>query len=245
MCRMFAYVGSSREDVERLIGALRGAARKDPVAEEAHMKSSVHGDGWGYAVYSKMGLAYHRSGGPIFREDVVMPPTGGKIFAIFHARQATAGNPLGEKSSHPFRGETEDGVILLAHNGAVDKNRLAERLRFGGDLDKITDSELVLKYAAENGLAAAATDLKDCTKANSALDLLALEIGNSGRAEIFVNHFYRKKEGRYDRTRYYELYYQNFTGGTAVFSSTFNDYGFSGKSMGLDGLVPLSPLGRG
>ena len=242
MCRMFAYAGYSREDLAGLVNALRKAARRDTVAERVPLKDIVHGDGWGFAVCSNRGLVYHRSGQPIFGEDVVLPPTDGKIFAIFHARQATPGNPVGEKFSHPFRGETDSGSILLAHNGSLNKDRLAEKLQFAGNLDEVTDSELVLRYAVQNGLTAAATDLMDCTKMNSALNLLALEIRDGDRVDVFVNHFYRKKEGRPDKTEYYELCYQNLAKGTAVFSSTFNDYGFSGKPIGQGGLVPLSAL---
>ena len=100
---------------------------------------------------------------------------------------------------------------------------------------------MVLQYAVQRGLTTASTDLEDCTKANSALNLLFLEIGDNGQAGISVKHFYRK-EGRLDKTRYYELCYEDLTGGVAVFSSTLNDYGLSGKPMGQDGLVPLSAL---
>ena len=241
MCRMFAYTGDSREDLTRLVSALSEAAKRDTVAEKVPLKDTVHDDGWGFAVYSKRGLTYHRSGRPIFREDLALPPTDGEIFAVFHAKQATPGNPVGERFSHPFLAETDNGLVLLAHNGSVYKDRLAERLHFAGDLSRITDSELVLKYAVQRGLTAASTDLEDCTEANSALDLLVLEIGDNRQADMFVKHFYRK-EGRLDKTRYYDLCYEDLRGGRAVFSSTLNDYGLSGKPMGQDGLVPLSVL---
>jgi glutamine amidotransferase len=241
MCRMLAYAGDSREDLMRLVSALRQAAKKDTVAERVPLKDIVHDDGWGFAVYSRRGLTYHRSDQPIFREDVVLPPTDGKMFAIFHAKQATPGNPVGERFSHPFLAENSNGLVLLAHNGSLYKDRLAATLHFAGDLSRITDSELVLQYAVQRGLTAASTDLEDCTKTNSALNLLFLEIGDNHQADISVKHFYRK-EGRPDKTKYYELCHEDLTGGTAVFSSTLNDYGFSGKPMGQDGLVPLSAL---
>lgn len=241
MCRMFAYIGDSREDLALLVNALSKAARRDTIAEEVPLRYIVHDDGWGFAVYSKRGLVYYRSGGPIFRDDLTLPPTIGKIFAVFHAKQATPGNPVGLRFSHPFIAETDSGLVLLAHNGSMYKDRLAERLHFAGDLSRVTDSELVLKYAVQRGLAAASAGLEDCTKTNSALNLLVLEIGDNGQADIFVKHFYRK-EGRLDKTRYYDLCYEDLTGGRAVFSSTLNDYGLSGMSMEQDGLVPLSAL---
>ncbi len=241
MCRMFAYAGNSREDLARLVGALSKAAKRDTVAERVPLKNIVHGDGWGFAVYSKRGLTYHRSGRSIFNEDVVLPPTDGKILAVFHAKQATPGNPVGERFSHPFLAETPYGLILLAHNGSLYKDKLAERLHFAGDLSRITDSELVLKYAVQRGLSAASADLEDCTKTNSALNLLVLEIGDNGQADMSVKHFYHK-EGRLDKTRYYELCCEDLAGGRAVFSSTLNDYGLSGKPIVKDGLVPLSAL---
>jgi glutamine amidotransferase len=238
---MFAYAGDSREDLTRLVSALSEAAKSDTVAEKVPLKNTVHDDGWGFAVYSKRGLTYHRSGRPIFREDVALPPTDGKMFAVFHARQATPGNPVGERFSHPFLAENHNGLVLLAHNGSLYKDRLAEMLHFAGDLNRITDSELVLQYAVQRGLTAASTDLEDCTKSNSALNLLFLEVGDNGKADISAKHFYRK-EGRLDKTRYYELCYEDLTGGMAVFSSTLNDYGLAGKPMMQDGLVPLSAV---
>ena len=238
---MFAYAGDSREDLTRLVNALSEAAKRDTVAEKVPLKNIVHDDGWGFAVYSKRGLTYHRSGRPIFKDGLALPPTDGEIFAVFHAKQATPGNPVGERFSHPFLAETDNGLILLAHNGSLYKDRLAERLDYAGDLSRITDSELILQYAVQRGLTAASTDLEDCTETNSAMNLLVLEIGDNGQAGISVKHFYRK-EGRLDKTRYYELCYENLTGGMAVFSSTLNDYGISGKPMRRDGLVPLSAL---
>jgi predicted glutamine amidotransferase len=241
MCRMFAYAGDSREDLTQLVGALSEAAKRDTVAEKVPLKDTVHDDGWGFAVYSKRGLTYHRAGRPIFREDVALPPTEGEILAVFHARQATPGNPVGERYSHPLLAETHNGLTLLAHNGSLCKDRLAERLHFAGNLDRITDSELILRYAVQKGLTAAARDLEDCIETNSALNLLILEIGDNRQAGIFVKHFYRK-EGRLNKTRYYELCYEDLAGGRAVFSSTLNDYGFSGKPMAENGLVSLSAL---
>ncbi len=236
---MFAYAGNSREDLEQLLGALRKAAERDTTAERVPMKDIVHPDGWGFALYSNRGLAYYRSDQPIFKEDVVLPPTDGEVYAIFHARKASKGSPVKKRFSHPFFGDTGNSFILLAHNGSLDKDRLARTLAFTGET---IDSELILKYAVQKGLAAASNDLEDYTKMNSALNLLVLEIRKDGGEEVFLKQFYRKEGGKLDKTRYYEICHENLRGGRAVFSSTLNDYGFSGKPIGRTGLLPLSSL---
>lgn len=236
---MFAYVGTSREDLERLVDGLRRAAERDTTAEKVPMKDNVHPDGWGFALYSSRGLAYYRSNRPIFKEDVTLPPTDGKVYAIFHARKASKGSPVKTRFSHPFLGQTENSFVFLAHNGSLDKERLARTLGSTGDA---VDSDLALKYALQKGLVAAANDLEDYTKMNSALNLLVLEIGKDGGAEVFVKQFYRKEDGKLDKTRYYEVCHEDLPGGRAVFSSTLNDYGFSGKPLLQAGLISISAL---
>ncbi len=236
---MFAYAGDSRKDLQLLVSALRKAAEKDTTAERVPLKEIVHPDGWGFALYSNRGMAYYRSDQPIFKENVILPPTDGKVYAIFHARKASKGNPVKTRFSHPFFGTTENSFIFLAHNGSLDKERLARTLGLTGDA---IDSELALKYAMQKGLAATSNDLEDYTKMNSALNLLVLEIRKDGGEEVFLKQFYRKEGGKLDKTRYYEICHENLRGGRAVFSSTLNDYGFSGKPIGRTGLLPLSSL---
>jgi len=236
---MFAYAGNSREDLERLASALRRAAERDTTAERVPMKDIVHPDGWGFALYSNRGLAYYRSDQPIFKEDVIIPPTDGKVYAIFHARKASKGSPVRTRYSHPFLGDTQSSIIFLAHNGSLDTKSLAGTLGFTGDS---IDSELALRYVMQNGLTAASNDLEGYTKMNSALNLLILEIGKDGGAEVLVKQFYRKESGKPDKTRYYEICYEDLPGGRAVFSSTLNDYGLSGEPMRQSGLVPISAL---
>jgi hypothetical protein len=79
---------------------------------------------------------------------------------------------------------------------------------------------------------------------NSALNLLVLRVSKDGPAEILVKNYYRKEEGKADRTLYYKLFRQRMAGGgTAVFSSTLRflpgDHGFAGEELGTDRLASL------
>ena len=80
------------------------------------------------------------------------------------------------------------------------------------------------------------------TEKNSALNLLVLEIGKDSGAELFVKQFYFREKGKPDKTKYYEICYETLPGGKAVFSSTLNDYGFSGKPIVYNELVSISTL---
>ncbi len=237
MCRMFGYVGDSRKDLERLVEALRMSSKRDTVAESLEM-DSVHADGWGFALYSERGLSVHKSKRPVFEDDGAIPKTSGRIYAVFHARMATDKSLVESRFSHPYSGDDESSFVFLAHNGSLKKERLAEKLGFSG---RATDSELAMKYLLRNGLGRSG-ELESYTTPNSALNLLVLSVGRSGGAKVYVKHYYRKVEGRKDKSRYYAIYHERLSGGKAAFSSTFNDYGFSGRELKRPGLLSVSAL---
>jgi len=237
---MFAYIGNSRDELERLVGGLENAARVDKVAVKLGMKHTTHQDGWGFAIYSDRGISFYKSEKPIFDDEKVLPPTAGKIYAIYHARQASKGYAVRRRFSHPFLGETDENYVFLTHNGTLDGQKLAEELNFHGDA---LDSELALKYALQNdSLGQAVTDLQEYTMPNSALNLLILQISKDGGAEVFVKHYYKKDRAMLDKTEYYSILSESLAEGKAVFSSTLNYYGFSGKELARDDLVPLSAV---
>jgi len=237
MCRMFGYVGDSRKDLERLVEALCMSAKKDTVAASLGM-DTVHADGWGYALYSDSGLSVRKSRRPVFEDDVDLPPTDGRIYAIFHARMATDKKMVESRFSHPYCGDDESSFVFLAHNGSVDKGRLQQKVGFSG---RATDSELAMKYLLRFGLGRA-SELERYTTPNSALNLMVLSVGRNGGARVLVKHFYNKVDGRKDKSRYYAIYHERLSGGKAAFSSTFNDYGFSGTELKRPGLLSVSGL---
>ncbi|MGD0319380.1 MAG: class II glutamine amidotransferase [Nitrososphaerales archaeon] len=235
MCRIAGYVGDSREDLEKLVDGLRWASRNDTTSG----KLVVHGDGWGYAVYSDLGRFSYRTQKAIFEDKMDLHETRGKIYAILHARKASPGYKAEEKSSHPFFGETKDSFVYFAHNGSLDDEVLRRLTGLDGDA---IDSELAFRYMLQIGIFPAASELEKYVKPNSALNLLVLEMRKGGGAEVYVKNYYAKDGTDRDMTKYYQILRQDMDGGKAAFSSTFNDSHFKGKSLGRDGLIPLSQL---
>lgn len=239
MCRMFAYVGNSRDELENLVAMLRDSAKRDRIAETLGMAKTTHPDGWGYVVSSELGCEVGKFGNDISKETDIktrLPPTSGGMFAIFHARQATKGT-IGESSSQPFWVDDESGTLFLAHNGSLDMDGMREDLGLTGE----TDSEMILNYAVRKGLPAAVTDLWKYVDSNSALNLLVLRRRRDGKAELYANWHYKK--GSPDITKYYEMMYQHLPHGKVVFSSTLNEYGLNGRTLPQGRLMTASELG--
>jgi len=232
MCRMFAYVGDSRDDLTKLVSALRLAAEYDQLSLGAAGKQ--HRDGWGFVLYSEKGveLAYHRSPRPIFLrgecEESAVPRFDGKVFALFHARRASPRGPRGRlEFSHPFRGVSQGGGLLfLAHNGALRRGSASLGPPRPADARPMVDSEIGLHYIIQRmrsggDLGRATRSLEDLTRPRSALNLLILQLPRTRGPELFVKNFYRQDPSdSTDRTLYYQMCHQRMAGGVAVFSST-------------------------
>lgn len=228
MCRMFAYVGYSLDELKQLFEALKSSAKRDVIAEKVGV-TPVHGDGWGYVIYDKKHLYFYKTEVPIYEDEFPNVTVNGKFYAIFHARQATDKKTVNSRFSHPFMEAGERYYYFFAHNGYVDDEKLREKLGFKG---LTTDTELAAKYYA---ITEDNEYLKQVTK--SALNILVLKISReSGDAELLYENYYIKP-----RPEYYDLYIWNGNNGTAVISSTLRYYGISevrevekGKLLMLD-----------
>jgi predicted glutamine amidotransferase len=228
MCRMFGYAGDSRDDLVRLVSALKRSAEHDELEPEP--SRNKHEDGWGCVLCSSGGTSYERRTNAIFREDDdLVPDISGTTCAIFHARQASDKAMIGDrKYSHPFREQTEDETVFLAHNGSLRKRDVAAELSPPVDSEGKVDSEIGLKYVLQERrrgrtLNEAAEELQRFVRRNRALNLLMLEVPKSGPPELYVKHYYMQdlsNSKEKDRTDYYNLHYQRLSGGVAVFSST-------------------------
>ncbi|MFB6490115.1 MAG: class II glutamine amidotransferase [Thermoproteus sp. AZ2] len=212
MCRFYIYIGPPDEDLDR---ALKLSAQRDPLAPRASPdRPFQHKDGWGYAVYLLNGsIAYYRSGRPIW-DDPHIPPIG--LAGVVHARAASGGEPLGAAYAHPFLAYTRDGHLLfVAHNGSVDKQRLAAEL--GKDPNRYSDSWLLALFLADrwdNPDAALEEALKYRL---TALNLGILEVGPEGPKAYAYSYF----EGGGE---YYKLYIVRGRGWAAAVSSTLARY---------------------
>lgn len=207
MCRMFAYVGSSQEDLLRLFESLKKAAKEDKTWPGPGSKQ--HSDGWGCVIFHEGGLFHYRSKNPVFDDSSFsLPAIKGTAYAIFHARKASTGTPTGSSIfSHPFVAATNKATIFMSHNGGIKDNHP----------DRV-DSELALERIAETGSLEAARDYLERIT-NSALNLFVLTIDRASKtAKLeYLNYW---KPDRSDT--YYQLYFKKLDGGKAVFSSTLS-----------------------
>lgn len=231
MCRMFAYSGTSKNELERLYAALKKAAAHDGIAERLNAGFSEHGDGWGYAIADESNSLHHyRSSMPIYKDEHVLPKLNGSFSAIFHARKATDPSTIRAAFSHPFLESNANELLFFAHNGYINREALMEEVGFGG---MTTDSEMAAKLFAREG--------QGCIKileknTESALNLLIMSVDRrTGKAEIRYNNYYVKK----DMAKFYELYSVDLPEGRAVYSSTLSELGFDGRKVEESRLVKL------
>jgi predicted glutamine amidotransferase len=218
MCRMFAYAGSSQNDLIALYDALRAASTSDPSLRELYPSSGGrHRDGWGYIIRTSRQLFHYRTERPIDEStDHRLPELDGEILAIFHSR-FTSGVKGDAIFSHPFMASTGAATLFLAHNGGL----LAEVLE--GSPHKV-DSEWALdEIVAEGGLAPALDRLKAKTK--TALNLFLMSVHRNRRPAAISYLNYYKGYGETKSDAYYRLFQASMPdGGRAVFSSTLRNH---------------------
>ncbi len=162
---------------ENLIASLIDAARYDPYLEAVHPGSRSHADGWGYVYVSiarsrelNFGtVSFYKRCKPIFEELsrialhklINILESYIRIDMVVHARAASKGEPVCDIHAHPYK-ETYNGItVYLAHNGGVDKKKLAQDL--GVDLSAHTDSALLTKFLAK--------ELGECISNEDDIDL--------------------------------------------------------------------------
>lgn len=229
LCRMFGYVGTSTDDLAMLFRALSRAAESDQLFPD--QANNQHGDGWGYVLYSDDKVRYERMTDPIFGHSVEPDlDFTGTAYAIFHARKASSMKQTGDpKFQHPFRGDWEGGTIYLAHNGVIEKSRLASTLNPQIETESMVDSEVGLQYILQQRrkgltLEEASEGLEDFTGSNSALNLLILEVPRGGRPQLFAMQFYNRdtNDGKDWAEAFQTDYLRLPSGGVGVFSSTLS-----------------------
>lgn len=223
MCRMFAYIGDSNEELMQLYSALKKAAAYDQIATEFKVGFEKHDDGWGYAIAGDDGsLRHYRTSRPIYEDAHTIPRMEGNFSAIFHVRKASDGAAVVPSFAHPFVEDSEGELIFFAHNGSLEKGPLAKELGFKG---VAIDSELAAKLFARDG-AKCMTLLEKNTK--SALNLLIMQIDKvTGRVQVSYKNYYVRK----DREGFYRLYLASLPHGKAVYSSTLGVFGINGSAV--------------
>jgi len=221
MCRMFAYIGGSKEQLLELYEKLKLSAKCD-----TRRDCIQHGDGWGYVILDveDNSLHFYKSGRAIYEEELVLPSFK-RVFSIFHARKSSS-KLKGSLYSHPFSAPTPYSFIFLAHNGEVDHVKVIKEFNINRDPKLTVDSEVILDVIKELGVKKALEVLKDFTK--SALDVFILEVERSGlKPKLYALSYYTKSEMK----GVYHLYLRKDNSSLAIFSSTLLDYGMEGEEI--------------
>ncbi len=230
MCRMFAYVGTSKNDLDRLYTALKNASKNDDVARAAGRPVS-HDSGWGYALAADNGLFHYRTKTPIFDDEAEFPKFKGRICAIFHSRLAR-NKPAEHIFSHPFVAATNKEVIFLAHNGSFnvpDENNV--------------DSEWALEQIIKSGgLEASLEQLKTNTKQNSSANIFVMAINRATRQKSIRYLSYDTADSE-NLKEYYAMYMADMPGGRAIISSTLKLHGIPCTSKIYEGIGSLGEYG--
>lgn len=230
MCRIFAYSGSSMDELNRLYGALKKSAQRDVLAEKAGMSFNRHPDGWGYVVITDKNRIYsYKNGNPIFEDDYTLPKIKGHLYAIFHARHAIEKYLVAAPFNSPYVETTPRQVMYLVHNGRVNKDKMGKDLNYDGYLN--VDCELISKHVVKFGMEKSLKILEGYTE--SALNLIMMTYDRKRRdIDMYYKNYYVDK-GKAD---YYDMYLSKMPHGKALVSSTLIKYGISGTRVSGEGL---------
>jgi predicted glutamine amidotransferase len=240
MCRMIVVVdnGELLSLRNSLLTSLVRASESDPYIRELYGRYS-HGDGWGALVLdvgSDMRLVTFKSLTPIFKNnlDVLGFSRSSKTVEIIHARAASRNTPVNLFSIHPIEVTTASGYrVLVAHNGSVDKSRLAHIVGYNDrEYNLYNDTYFLAKFIAkkleeystlEDGVShhEIVSVFKQILKDSLDYVISALNLGlllmREGEAYLLVGSYYEGEDER--RRKYYRMYTGNI-GNSRVYASS-------------------------
>jgi len=157
MCRLalYAAVGSPK-GLEELVESFVEASVNDFVLHSYRRERRSHNHGWGFAylqgLFGDLSIMHFKTSLPIpcAREVLAIPKRFDWLSLILHSR-LTSSEPIDVLSSHPFHVSIPGKLSLwLAHNGAVDKEKLAKELSMEGLVDAYADSYFLAHWLAQN-----------------------------------------------------------------------------------------------
>jgi len=157
MCRIALYaVAGSPRGFEELVESFVEASLNDFVLHSYRKGRRSHNHGWGFAcvqgLFGDLSLMHFKTSLPLpcAKEALVVPRRFDWLSLILHSR-LTSGEPIDVLSSHPFYASVPGKLSLwLAHNGGVDKERLAKELSMERLVDMYTDSYFLAHWLAKN-----------------------------------------------------------------------------------------------
>ena len=219
MCRiaLYATVGDHK-GFEELVESFVEASLNDFVLHSYRRGRRSHNHGWGFAyvqgLLGDLSLMHFKTSLPLpyAREVLAIPKRCDWLSLILHSR-LTSSEPIDVLSSHPFHVSIPGRLSLwLAHNGAVDKARLAEGLSMKGLVDSYADSYFLAHWLARNlegpsahHLERAVANLIKLSVVEASLNFVALILDEKEKEVLCaaLNYVCGKGLDLYD---YYKLY---------------------------------------
>ena len=200
---MFLSVGKVK-DICKLYESLVLASKED-----IFMMKKNHSSGWGYFIASNERSYYYRSSKPIYEDEWTLYhylQDEATYYAMFHSRLASQREPTrGFIDSHPFIVRGDERLIIVAHNGSINKHLVAKELGIPPEL--YTDSEilaiLLSSYKTINikdRLEKAKETIKRLGAFTGALNVMAIEISYNAAPHVSIaclSDFPLEKEGLY------------------------------------------------
>ena len=174
MCRLFVFCGTgthSKSDLFSNLNPLVDSWRKATERDETFLKYrnvSCHDDGYGTFQYfktenNKEHISVNKSSIPAFRENHTVNleyDTIDDFVGLFHARKASPGMPLKLAQNHPLI--DENGAMIVAHNGTIDKNIVFSLLDTKPkNIDHLSDTQLFFLLAKQVFDSKSSTDKKN------------------------------------------------------------------------------------
>ena len=233
MCRMFAYAGSSRAELNRLHQSLLRSAKFDPIRKRFDSVNPQHKDGWGYVIFDGERLCHYRSGDPIFADKHIIPHLGSNIFALFHARLASEDSPKhGAIFSHPFFMASDSKLIYICQNGKVRNALLPKDF----PANKMS-TEYTLELITTNGVNTGIKKMIGLGQSNTNVLILEIDRKTMKPSIYCLNRYIKTKDS--SKNEYYKLYQKKMPHGNAIFSSALvSDIG--GSSLPYLKLINLN-----
>ncbi|MEM1527037.1 MAG: class II glutamine amidotransferase [Ignisphaera sp.] len=158
MCRVALYASAEDPGYLRYISrCFRLSSLNDFVLDRYRRGHRAHTHGWGYAyVYSsfnELGLSLYKTSLPITADGINMPLIPRHfdwIFMILHSRLTTE-KSIDVLNSHPYYFHQPGKIsIWLAHNGSLDKEKLAKDLNMESLTKNYSDSYFLTQWLGRN-----------------------------------------------------------------------------------------------
>ncbi|MGC8675866.1 MULTISPECIES: hypothetical protein [Fervidicoccus] len=258
MCRLFGFIGDPGfEDTlyKPTLHAFVSSSYEDPYAANIFKRANFsHKEGWGVFTAlingRKVSYSIRKSLHPVYIDkpnDKLLNSEDERYYRpfavkIFHARATSEKSTVNILNVQPFEFMTTSGSrLIIAHNGAVDKQKLIgmidEKESYKKIFEKYSDTYVMGKYLSsiiqDDIKHEQIKNLKEFTL--SALNI-SLVLLNEEKIQVVFGNYYVNDEEK----DYYKLYVKNLRDALVFSSSTAVDFYLSADDKQNSGWFTLN-----